>query len=161
MKQFFTILLTLMLFSCGKKQAAPETVSPEEPSLDGVCGYLTTHEIEEALGVTLTEPPAEINEESLGGRGCSYSGANENSDAHFGYIIFTTAIEYEKAKSGEATSGVGEEAYTVNGPDAQQLWVREGNNFIMIAIGDVPQPEASKKLAALVLKRLKKKPLVN
>jgi hypothetical protein len=160
MKQLFTLVLMLMLFSCGKKQAT-ETVSNEEPSLDGVCGYLTVVEIEEALGVSLTGAPSAINEEYLGGKGCSYSGAKDDTEAHFGYLIFTSASEFEKVKTGEHTAGVGDEAYTINGPDAQQLWVREGDMYIMIAIGDVPKPDASKKLAALVLTRLKKKPLVN
>jgi hypothetical protein len=66
---------------------------------------------------------------------------------------------FDKVKSGEKTTGVGDEAYTINGPDAQQLWVRQENRYVMVAIGDVPRPEESKQLALLVLERLKNKPL--
>jgi hypothetical protein len=155
--------INLILFSCGQKSGpATEALQDnpgEQPSLNGVCGYLTRTEVERALGVKLVEEPAEINEEYLGGRGCSYGGETSGGEAHFGYVIFTTAEQFATVKAGEQTPGVGDEAYTVNGPDAQQLWVREGDFYIMVAIGDVPRPNESKMLAQLVLNRLKTKPL--
>lgn len=146
----------LILFACTKKESATE-----KPTLDGVCGYVTGQEMEEALGVVLTEAPSGIFEEYLGGKGCSYSGVKQDTEAHFGYIIFTTAEEFEKARVGKPTDGVGDEAYTINGPDAQQLWVRQEDRYVMVAIGDEPRPKQSAQLAKLVLERLKSKPLNN
>ena len=158
MKKILSLLTLLILFSCGQKQEK-EQATDEQPTLEGVCGYLTKQEIENALGVNLVEAPAEINEEYLGGRGCAYSGVKEDTEAHFGYVIFTSAEEFNKVRLGEKTEGVGDEAYTINGPDAQQLWVRQADLYVMIAIGDAPKPEASQQLAHLVLQRLKAKPL--
>ncbi len=156
--QTIKVLTFLMLFSCSQRQTN-EQESNEHPTYDGVCGYLTRQEVENALGAALVENPAMIEEEYLGGKGCSYGGEKDNAEAHFGYVIFTSAEEFEKIKSGEKTVGVGDEAYTINGPDAQQLWVRQENRYVMVAIGDSPRPNESKALAELVLERLKSKPL--
>lgn len=161
MKQAIVIFSLALFFSCGKKQASGEQSTTIKPSLSGVCGYLTRQEVETALGIELAEEPSEINEEYLGGKGCAYNGIEEDTEAHFAYVIFTTPEEFEKVKAGEKTEGAGDEAYTINGPDAQQLWVREGNTYLMIAIGDAPKPTESKQLAALILNRLKTKPLSN
>lgn len=159
MRQFTPLLVWLVLFSCGQKKTS-EQPSTEQPSLVGVCGYLTKQEIEIALGRDLVEDPTEINEEYLGGRGCSYSGKKDaDGEAHFGYVVFPLAEEFDKVRNGKKAEGVGDEAYYVSGPDAQQLWVRKGELYVMVAIGDVPKPEASKKLAELVLQRLKTNPL--
>jgi len=154
MKATIVISFIMLFCACSSNQS-----STEMPSLNGPCGYATRAEMEEALGVSLSESPAEINEEYLGGRGCSFAGQKEDTEAHFGYITFPDASGFDSVKSGERVSGAGEEAYIINGPDAQQLWVREGDRFVMVAIGDVPRTEESKKLAALVLERLKTKPL--
>ncbi|MCK6617817.1 MAG: DUF3558 domain-containing protein [Cyclobacteriaceae bacterium] len=157
------LIICFLIVSCGPKSGSgselPQDDSGEQPTLNGVCGYLTKTEVERALGVRLSEEPAEINEEYLGGRGCSYVGETTGMEAHFGYVIFTTIEEFEKVKVGKPTSGIGDEAYTIDGPDAQQLWVREGDLYVMVAIGDVPRPKESKVLAQLVLTRLKTKPI--
>jgi hypothetical protein len=156
--KYFAVLLIFLLQSCSQKESGKQE-SNEQPSFDGMCGFLTRQEVESALGAELVETPAIIEEEYLGGKGCSYGGAKDNTEAHFGYVIFTTAEEFDKVRSGEKTAGVGDEAYTINGPDAQQLWVRQDNRYVMVAIGDAPRPEESKQLALLVLERLKNKPL--
>ncbi len=154
------VLAFLILVSCSSKQSNDQE-SIEQPTYDGACGYLTHPEVEKAVGADLVEPPTIIEEEYLGGKGCSYAGEKDNTEAHFGYVIFTTAEEFEKVKLGKVTEGVGDEAYTINGPDAQQLWVRQENRYVMVAIGDAPRPKESKQLALLVLERLKNKPLEN
>jgi hypothetical protein len=151
-------LLVFLLLSCSQKESAKQE-SNEQPSFEGVCGYLTRQEIENALGAELVDSPAIIEEEYLGGKGCSYNGEKDNTEAHFGYVIFTNAEEFDKVKSGEKTEGVGDEAYIINGPDAQQLWVRQESRYVMVAIGDAPRPEESKQLALLVLERLKNNPI--
>lgn len=158
--KYFTVILAFLLLSCSQKESGKKD-SNEQPSFDGACGYLTRQEVESALGAELVEAPTIIEEEYLGGKGCSYSGAKDNTEAHFGYVIFTSAEEFDKVKSGEISAGVGDEAYTINGPDAQQLWVRQENRYVMVAIGDAPRMEGSKQLALLVLERLKNKPLNN
>ena len=64
-------------------------------------------------------------------------------------------------RAGQHTAGVGDEAYTINGPDAQQLWVRQEDRYVMVAIGDAPSPKQSAQLAKLVLERLKNRPMNN
>lgn len=151
MRTINLLFIISIVFACAKKES-----TTEKPTLDGVCGYVTKQEMEEALGSALTEAPITINEEYLGGKGCSYLGEKEDTEAHFGYIIFTTAEEFEKVRTGNPTAGVGDEAYTINGPDAQQLWVRQEDRYVMVAIGDAPSPKQSAQLAKLVLERLKK-----
>lgn len=156
MRTINLLFLISIVFACSKKESATE-----KPTLDGVCGYVTKQEMEEALGSVLTEAPSTINEEYLGGKGCSYFGEKQDTEAHFGYIIFTTAEEFEKVRAGQPTAGVGDEAYTINGPDAQQLWVRQEDRYVMVAIGDAPSPKQSAQLAKLVLERLKNRPMNN
>ncbi len=155
-----SVLTFLILLSCSQKNSGDQK-SKEQPTLDGACGYVTRQEIENALGVDLVEAPTIIEDEYLGGKGCSYGGEKDDTEAHFGYVIFTTASEFEKVKEGEKTGGIGDEAYTINGPDAQQLWVRQEDRYVMVAIGDVPRPKEAKVIAKLVLERLKRKPLDN
>ncbi len=71
MKNFLSIYLIVLLFSCNPKRATEQLVAgaqPEAPSFQGSCGYLTGHEIEDAPGVRLTEPP-EIFSDALMGTG--------------------------------------------------------------------------------------------
>ena len=149
LKQFICLILVA---ACSSKP-----VNQEQPTLQGYCGYLTNAEVEAALGRSLTETPIEINEDYLGGKGCSYfAGKDGNGVAYFGYVVIPDKTTFEKNKpDSEAVSGVGDEAFRFNGPDAQQLWVRKGDHYVMVAIGDEPDPEGSKTLAALVLSRLK------
>lgn len=149
LKQFTVLIL---IAACSSK-----TARQEQPSLQGYCGYLTNAEVEAALGRSLTETPIEINEDYLGGKGCSYfAGKDGNGVAYFGYVVIPDKTAFEKNKpDSEVVGGVGDEAFRFNGPDAQQLWVRKGDRYVMVAIGDEPNQEGSKTLASLVLSRLK------
>ncbi|MBL7858807.1 MAG: hypothetical protein JNM57_14050 [Cyclobacteriaceae bacterium] len=151
MKKFGLIVLVILAGCSGKPS------KQEQPSLNGLCGFLTKAEIEAVLGRALDEEPVEINEDYLGGKGCSYSaGLDTSGNAYFAYVVVPDQAAFEKNKSdSETVGGVGDEAYRFNGPDAEQLWVREGNHFVMVAIGDVPNLAGAKKLALLVLSRLK------
>ena len=133
------------------------SANQEHPVLQDYCGYVSRSEVEAALGHTLTETPKEINEEYLGGKGCSYfAGKDKNGVVFFGYVVIPDKATFDKNKPGSlVVSGVGDEAFQFNGPDAQQLWVRKGNHYVMVAIGDEPNPEGSRALAILVLSRLK------
>lgn len=155
MKFSVAVLAFLILFGCGSKPSTEQT-SNEKPTLDGACGYLTQTEVEEVLRRSLTETPAEIHEEYLGGKGCSYfSGKDGAGNAYFAYVTFPNRELFEKNKvDSESVPGVGDEAYQFNGPDAQQLWVRKGDHVVMVAIGDAPDTEGSKRLATLVLSRI-------
>jgi hypothetical protein len=145
-------IFVVLLVACGAKPTIQE-----QPNLQGYCGYLTNAEVEAALGHPLTETPIEINEEYLGGKGCSYfAGKDKNGIAFFGYVVIPDKATFEKSKPGsEKVSDIGDEAFRVNGPDAQQLWVRKGDHLVMVALGDEPNPEGSKTLAMLVLSRLR------
>lgn len=158
MKHYLIYLLAFTVISCGQKKDGNQNFPGiEQETFDGICGCVTKAEIEEALESKLSEIPKEVEEEYLGGRGCSFLGYEFDSEVHFGYIVFPSAEEYDKVRSAEKVNNVGEEAYVLNGPDAQQLWVRDGDYYVMIAIGDAPRPNQSKKLATQVLTRLKTK----
>ncbi|MBL7845577.1 MAG: hypothetical protein JNK44_17065 [Cyclobacteriaceae bacterium] len=158
MKKYFIYLLILVLVSCGtKKDNGQDFPGIEQTAFEGICGCVTKAEIEEALESKLSEIPKEINEEYLGGRGCSFLGYEFEGEVHFGYIVFPSAEEFEKVRSAKKVDDVGDEAYVVNGPDAQQLWVKDGDYYVMIAIGDGARPKQSAKLAKQVLQRLKTK----
>ena len=156
MKQYIIYLLALAMVSCGqKKNNGQNFPGIEQITFEGICGCVTKAEIEEALESKLSEIPNEINEEYLGGRGCSYMGYEFDGEVHFGYIVFPSAEEFNNVRSAEKVDDLGDEAYVLNGPDAQQLWVRMDDYFVMIAIGDAPRPQQSAKLAKVVLERLK------
>lgn len=161
MKQFLFLLLALS-FSCTTKKPAEQPVSDisqEQPSWKGSCGYLTQGEIEDALGVPLSAAPEEFTDADMGA-GCSFAGADTGGNANFGYVAFGGVQGFEKARTGEKTAEVGDEAYFVHGADALQLWARQGNNYVVVALGDKPRPDACKKLIRLLLHRLEERPLV-
>jgi hypothetical protein len=145
------IVFILLMSACGQRNT-----SDGKPMLDGNCGYLTRGEVEEVLGRALDSEPTEIAEEYLGGKGCSYSaGKDGQGNAYFAYAIVSDEKTFEmNATNTEAVSGIGDQAYTFNGPDAQQLWVRQGSKYVMIAIGDAPNLDGCKKLASLMLERM-------
>lgn len=156
MKKYFICLLALAIVSCGqKKNTGQNFPGIELTTFEGICGCVTKAEIEEALESKLSEIPVEINEEYLGGRGCSYLGYKFDGEVHFGYIIFPSPDEFDKVRSAKKVEDVGDEAYVLNGPDAQQLWARLDDYYVMIAIGDAPRPTQSAKLANAVLEGLK------
>jgi len=161
MKPVILILFGIGMVSCSqrKNDASGPPADAWQPAFSGYCGYVTTAELEEALGATLTESPEEITDDYRGGFGCSFVGANDSRGANFGYIIFPSAEAFDNLHDYVPFSGVGDEAYLLNGADAQQLWAREDDRYVMVAIGDVPRTEKSAKLARLILERLKTKPL--
>jgi hypothetical protein len=54
-----------------------------------------------------------------------------------------------------SVAGLGNEAYTTNGADAQQLRVLiNGKAAVMVTLGDRPNPDGAKKLATLLITRL-------
>jgi hypothetical protein len=124
--------------------------------LDGNCGYLTRGEVEEVLGRALDSEPTEIAEGVAGRKGLLLSAGKESQgNANFAYAINRDKKTFEmNATNTEAVSGIGDQAYTFNGPDAQQLWVKQGSKYVMIAIGDAPDLDGCKKLAALMLERM-------
>lgn len=154
-------ILPILVFSCNTRKASEHQIpesSAEQPSLQGSCGYLTVQEAEEALGTKLTEPFEAFSDADMGA-GCSFAGKDSGGHANFGYVAFGGVAGFEKARAGEKVNDVGDEAYFVNGADALQLWARRGNHYVMVALGDNPRPDACRKLAGLLLKRLEVKPL--
>ncbi len=159
MRYVITILLITGLISCKPQEKKSPQTDAGQPSYSGNCGYVTVAELEEALGTRLAEPVQEITDDYLGGFGCSFAGENTNGAANFGYIIFPSQEAFENLHDYEPYPGLGDEAYTINGADALQLWVQEGDNRVMVALGDRPKLEMNVKLARLILERLKTKPL--
>lgn len=156
------IYFIVLLFSCNPKRTTEQQAAgeqPEEPSYQGSCGYLTEREMEDALGVRLAEPP-ETFSDALMGTGCSFAGEDTGRNANFGYVAFGGSQGFENARTGEKISEVGDEAYFVHGADALQLWAREENTYVVVALGDEPRPDACKKLTRLLLQRLKERPFV-
>lgn len=123
MKPVILILFSIGMVSCSqrKNDASGPPADAWQPAFSGYCGYVTTAELEEALGATLTESPEEITDDYRGGFGCSFVGANDSRGANFGYIIFPSAEAFDNLHDYVPFSGVGDEAYLLNGADAQRL----------------------------------------
>jgi hypothetical protein len=159
MKKFIHIPLFVVFLSCTQKKDSPNTTSDWNPDFSGFCGYVTIAELEEALGTALAGMPEEITDDYRGGFGCSFAGKADSRGEHFGYIIFPTSEAFYNMHPDAPYPGVGDEAFLLNAPDAQQLWVREDERYVVVALGDMPRPEKCAKLARLILERLKTKPL--
>ena len=78
----------------------------------------------------------------------------------FAYAAIAPAASFEQAKSmGPLTpiENLGDAAFTIDGEDAQQLWVLvQGRGAIVVAVGDVPNLDGARQLAGYLVAALMK-----
>lgn len=147
---------------------APEAATPQpavsfvevKPGMDvsklNVCDLLPAAEVEKALGRKLVSAPHPF---SLNGANtdsaCSYdAGQDSSGSAYFAYAVVAPTEDYAANRSSrpELITGLGDEAFFINGPDARQLWVLlNGRAAVMVAIGEKPNEAGAKALASILL----------
>jgi hypothetical protein len=115
--------------------------------------------VAEALGGALIKPPQPFHDGHLGD-GCQYdAGIDRSGHARFAYAAIAPVSSFETAKSlGPVTpiGDLGDAAFTIDGEDAQQLWVlMKGKGAIVVAIGDVPNPGGARQLAGYLIGALR------
>jgi hypothetical protein len=124
-----------------------------------VCSLLPKETVEAVLGRNLIGAPTPSQGEDLGNV-CSYSaGKDSANNAYFAYVSLAPEANYARMKQGgfsvKPVSGIGDDAFTTNGPDALQLWVQiKGKGVVVAAIGDQPNLEGAKQLATYLIGRL-------
>lgn len=119
------------------------------------CQLIPVEVVTQALGGTLISPPRPFHDDYLGD-GCQYdAGPDRTGRARFGYAAIAPITSFEQAKMmGPVTSieNVGDAAFTIDGEDAQQLWVLvKGRGAIVVAIGDVPNPGGARQMAGYLV----------
>jgi hypothetical protein len=129
------------------------------PSLS-TCQLIPVDVVAEALGGALTKPPQPFHDDYLGD-GCQYdAGQDRSGHARFAYAAIAPTASFEAAQqAGPVTpiGDLGDAAFTVDGEDAQQLWVLvQGQGAIVVAIGDVPNPTGVRQLANFLIAAMTK-----
>ena len=138
--------------------AAPNNAGASLDRTD-VCGLLPKDVVEGVLGRKLVGEPTPSQDEDLGNV-CTYSaGKDSANNAYFAYVSLATEASYARMKQGgfavKPASGIGDDAFTTNGPDALQLWVQvKGKGVVVAAIGDKPNLEGAKQLATYIIGQL-------
>jgi hypothetical protein len=123
------------------------------------CELIPADVVAQVLGGALIKAPQPFHDDFLGD-GCQYeAGKDRAGHARFGYIAITPVTSFETTKqSGPVTpiGDLGDAAFTIDGEDAQQLWVLvKSRGAIVVAIGDVPNPAGARQLAGYLIAALK------
>ena len=122
------------------------------------CQLIPVDVVAQAMGGTLIKPPQPFHDDYLGD-GCQYdAGQDRAGQARFGYAAIAPIASFDQAKTmGPVTpiENVGDAAFTIDGDDAQQLWVLvKGRGAIVVAIGDVPNPGGARQIAGYLITAL-------
>ena len=84
----------------------------------------------------------------------TYIGKDASGEAYFAYAALLPVKDWNVSKV-PLVGGIGDDAYYLNGPDARQLWVlANGKAIIVVGIGDRPNEDGLKQLAAQVIAAL-------
>jgi hypothetical protein len=115
------------------------------------CELIPVDVVAQVLGGALVKPPQPFHDDYLGD-GCQYdAGQDRSGRARFAYAAIAPVASFATAKTlGPVTpvGDLGDAAFTIDGEDAQQLWVLIKNSgAIVVAIGDVPNPSGARQLA--------------
>jgi hypothetical protein len=135
----------------------PQATKPAKPV--AICDAIPLPVMETALGRPLVGAPEPFQDATLGD-GCQYSAGKDSSgNAYFAYVTKATEQQYQLNKTGGSAvtpvQGLGNEAFTTNGADAEQLWVLvRGKGAVMVAIGDAPKPAQARALIPYLLNTL-------
>jgi hypothetical protein len=123
------------------------------------CELISAEIIAQVLGGALTNAPQPFQDDYLGD-GCQYdAGKDRAGHARFAYIAIAPVTSFETTQeSGPVTpiDDLGDAAFTIDGEDAQQLWVlMKGKGAIVVAIGDVPNPARARQIAGHLIAALR------
>ncbi len=163
MKRMAVIFLLVLSFSllaaCGgggdEEAAEGDTAVPLPVSnASDICALIPADRIAQILGRDLVGSPAAFDYyEGTTVSGCQWDGGKDgNGNAYFAYAAVLGPDAFTGFDGAEAIAGLGDEAYAVNGPDAEQIWVRVGNDkAVVAAIGDAPNREGAIELARYML----------
>jgi len=119
-----------------------------------VCAAIPAQTVASILGRDLVSAPAPLNEfNGTAVSGCQWDGGQDSSgNAHFAYAAVLPPSAFTGFSGAEAIAGLGDEAYAVNGADAEQVWVRVGSEkAIVAAVGDAPNRNGAIELARALL----------
>jgi hypothetical protein len=125
-----------------------------------VCKAVPQEDIEAVMGRKLSAMPGPFEYyDTPGSSGCWYdAGKDSTGSAHFAYVAFTPLSAYkgEPLYMNKDVSGIGQEAYYNNGPDARQLWVKVTDDAaLVVAFGGSPNEEGDRQIAELILAAIK------
>lgn len=156
---FLLIFLMTLLAACGSggEEAAGETaVIPISinASASDVCGRIPAEAVAAILGQELVSAPAAFDYyEGTTVSGCRWDGGKDDAgNALFAYAAVLGPEAFTGFDGAEAVAGLGDEAYAVNGADAEQVWVRVGDDKVVVAaIGDVPHRAGEVEIARALL----------
>jgi hypothetical protein len=128
------------------------------PSLS-TCQLIPIDVVTAALDGALIKPPQPFHDDYLGD-GCQYeAGQDQSGHARFAYLAIAPAASFETTKAmGPVTpiGDLGDAAFTIDGEDAQQLWVLvQGQGAIVVALGDMPNPSGARQLAGYLIGTLR------
>ncbi len=156
---FLLLLGLVLLAACGgggeEEASAGDTAVPLPISnANDICALIPADRISDILGRDLVSSPAAFDYyEGTTVSGCQWDGGKDGGgNAYFAYAAVLNPDAFTGFDGAEAIAGLGDEAYAVNGPDAEQVWVRVGNDkAIVAAIGDAPNRDGAMELARYLL----------
>jgi hypothetical protein len=139
----------------AERRAAPAArVTPIPGNLDvttiDVCKAIPAADVEQLLGRKLKggAQPFQYYDTNVSS-GCQWSADKDaNGAAYFAYAALLPAKGWD-SRNAPLVSGIADEAYYANGPDARQLWALvNGKAIVVVGIGDLADEEGLKRLAA-------------
>ena len=124
------------------------------------CGAVAIPVVERILGRSLAGKPERFSFNNKNtDAGCTFeAGKDGEKNAYFAYVVAAPVEDYAANRSSKAEfiQGLGDEAFFVNGADARQLWVLiDRKAAVMAAVGDRPNENGARELAAELIKAIK------
>jgi hypothetical protein len=134
-------------------QSVPVGVS-DLASMD-MCQAVPGEFVSGVMGRSLASDPQPFEDDYLG-KGCQYDGGSDSTAAYFAYVSLAPIASFEDShQNGFKVVDVpelGVQAFTVNAADAEQLWVKLSEDMaLVVAIGDVPNPDGARQIALYYL----------
>ena len=156
--------LIVGLSACGSEPVpmtpiAPITIGEDLTAID-LCQAIPRDDMEAFLGDKLTGDPVHYEfKNAEGTSGCFFQGPTTDytKEKHYGYVVLTPLAVYDDQPlfQNEAVSGIGDSAYFNRGTDTRQLWVKLNDKVaFVVAFGDVPDEEAAKAIAKLMVEAI-------
>ncbi len=122
-----------------------------------ICEAVPVEIWETVMGHSLVGEPAPFQDDQLG-NGCAFDFGSDGNTAFFAYASFASEGQFEAALASavqpEPVTTLGDSAFLHNGPDARQLWVRSGDQAVMVAIGDAENDPGMLSVAPYLLQAL-------
>lgn len=104
-----------------------------------ICESVPVAVWETVMGRSLVGSPTPFQDEALGD-GCAFDFGQDSCAAYFAYVTFANEAQFNEALTSatraEPVTSIGDSAFLNYGADARQLWVRVGNQAVLVAIGD-------------------------